>query len=366
MCGRFLNRIPVAETAPISRKWEARPNSSDRRNLVRDEGVTSRRAVLAGAVASAILPIAASRAEPTAIPSIGFLVPASGPYIGTPTAVFDAFRRGLAGFGYTEGRNVRYEYRSAEDRDGLAKMAAELVQLKVDILVAAGVAAYLAKAASTSIPIVFGFSGDPVQAGLVDGLARPGGTMTGVTFLAPELVGKRLGLLKEVAPTISRVAVMAFPRHPGEQTEWHAWEDAGRSLGVSLRLFEVNDAADLDKGLASVARGNIDAIHAFPDGVTAASRGRIAEFALTQHLPSVFGWKEYAEAGGLMSYGPNLDESWHRVARFVDKILKGATPADLPVEQPTKFELIVNLKTARTLGLVMPLTLLATADEVIE
>ena len=328
----------------------------------------SRRSVLAGAIALVASPPFVATAQPTAatVPRIGFLVPASGPYIGTPTAVFDSFRRGFADLGHIEGRNVRYEYRSAPDRAGLRDMAAELVRLKVDVLVAAGVAAFMAKAATASIPIVFGFSGDPIQAGLVDGLPRPGHNMTGLTFLAPELVGKRLDLLKEAAPAISRVAVMAFSGHPGERSEWRAWEEAARALGVSLHLFELKNAADLDQSLAAVASGNIDAIHAFPDGVTSASRVRIAEFALERHLPSVFGWKEYAEAGGLMSYGPNLEESWRQIAGFVDKILTGARPADLPVEQPMRFELIINLKTARMLGLIMPPTLLASADEVIE
>jgi putative tryptophan/tyrosine transport system substrate-binding protein len=327
----------------------------------------SRRSVLASAIALVASPPFVATAQPTVtVPKIGFLVPASGIYIGTPTAVFDAFRRGLTDLGHIEGRSVRYEYRSAPDRAALGDMAAELVRLEVDVLVAAGVAAYMAKAASASIPIVFGFSGDPIQAGLVDGLARPGHNMTGVTFLSTKLAGKRLDLLKEAAPAISQVAVMAFPGHPGEQSEWRAWEDAARALGVSLHLFELKNAADVDQALATVASGIIDAIHAFPDGVTAESRVRIAEFALTQHLPSIFGWKEYAEAGGLMSYGPNLKESWHRVAAFVDKILKGAKPADLPVELPTRFELIVNLKTAKALGITVPQVLWARADEVIE
>jgi len=327
----------------------------------------SRRSVLAGALTFVASPAFAATAQPTPTsPRIGFLVPASGVYIGTPTAVFDAFRHGLTDLGYIEGRNVHYEYRSAPDLAGLGDMAAELVRLKVDVLVAAGVAAFTGKAASASIPTVFGFSGDPVKAGLVDGLAHPGGNTTGFTFLAPELVGKRLALLKEAAPAISQVAVIAASLHPGEQSEWRAWKDAGRALGVTLHLFELKSASDLDQALAGVASANIDAIHAFPDGVTAASRVRIAEFALTRHLLSIFGWREYAEAGGLMSYGPNLDDSWRQVAGFVEKILKGARPADLPVEQPTRFELIVNLKTARTLGLVMPPTLLAGADDVIE
>jgi len=327
----------------------------------------SRRSVLASAIALVASPPFVATAQPTVtVPKIGFLVPASGIYIGTPTAVFDAFRRGLTDLGHIEGRSVRYEYRSAPDRAALGDMAAELVRLEVDVLVAAGVAAYMAKAASASIPIVFGFSGDPIQAGLVDGLARPGHNMTGVTFLSTELAGKRLDLLKKAAPAISQVAVIAFPGHPGEQSEWRAWEDAARALGVSLHLFELKNAAEVDQALATMASGSIDAIHAFPDGVTAQSRVRIAEFALTQHLPSIFGWKEYAEAGGLMSYGPNLEESWHRVAAFVDKILKGAKPADLPVEQPTRFELIVNLKTAKAIGITVPQILLAQADEVIE
>ena len=327
----------------------------------------SRRSVLASAIALVASPPFVATAQPTVtVPKIGFLVPASGIYIKTPTAIFDAFRRGLTDLGYIEGRSVRYEYRSGPNRAARDDMAAELVRLEVDVLVAAGAAAYAAKAASASIPIVFGFSGDPVQAGLVDSLARPGHNMTGVTFLTTEVAGKRLDLLKKAAPAISQVAVMAFPGHPGEQSEWRAWEDAARALGVSLHLFELKNAADVDQALATVASGSIDAIDALPDGVTAESRVRIAEFALTQHLPSIFGWKEYAEAGGLMSYGPNLEESRHRVAAFVDKILKGAKPADLPVEQPTRFELIVNLKTAKALGITVPQVLLAQADEVIE
>ncbi|MBV9583576.1 MAG: ABC transporter substrate-binding protein [Alphaproteobacteria bacterium] len=247
--------------------------------------MSSRRALLAGALASVALSPVAGRAQPgTGDPTIGFLVPASGAYIETPTAVFDSFRRGLADLGYVEGRNIRYEYRSAPDQAHLGEMAAELARLNVDVLVAAGTAVFVAKPVSASTPVVFGFSGDPVQAGLVDGLARPGGNLTGVTFLAPELVGKRLALLKEAAPAISRVAVIGASGHPGERSEWRVWEDTGRALGVSLQLFELKNAADLDAALTAVANGNMDAIHAFPDGVTAASRVRIAEFAFSHHL----------------------------------------------------------------------------------
>lgn len=329
--------------------------------------MSSRRALLAGTLASVAFPPLAAWAQPAAgAPTVGFLVPASGPYISTPTAVFDAFRRGLADLGRVDGRSVRYAYRSAPDRAGLGNMAAELARLKVDVLVAAGIAALSAKPVAATIPVVFGFSGDPVQAGLVDGLARPGGNMTGLTFLAPELVGKRLALLKEAAPSISRVAIIGASLHPGERTEWHAWEDAGRALDVSLQLFELKSPADLDTALAAIANGNTDAIHAFPDGVTEATRVRIADFALQHRLPSVFGWKAYVEGGGLMSYGPDLEDSWRQVAGFADKILKGARPEDIPVEQPTRFEFVVNLKTARALGLTLAPILVGRADQIIE
>ncbi len=309
---------------------------------------------------------AAEAQQPGKVPKIGFLVPTTGPYIGAPTAVYEAFRRGLHDLGYVEGRNVSIEYRSALDRSRLGELAADLARLNVDVIVAAGVAGYGAKASTETIPIVFGFSGDPAEARFIDSLARPGRNMTGISFLALELVGKRLQLLKEAAPKISRVAVVAFPGHPGEQREWKETQDAAQALGVTLRRIEVRNSADFDQAFAALARENVNAVHAFPDGVTLAHRARIAEFALTRRLPSVFGWKEYAEAGGLMSYGPNLDASWRRIAVFVDKILKGAKPADLPVEQPTRFELVINMKTAKALGLTIPPSVLVRAEEVIQ
>ena len=300
------------------------------------------------------------------VPTVGFLVPATGPYIGAPTAVYEAFRLGLRDLGYVEGRNINLEYRSSSDRVQLADLAAELVRLNVDVIVAAGVATSSAKASTERIPVVFGFSGDPVAAGFVDSLARPGRNMTGIAFLALELVGKRLEFLKEAAPKISRVAVVAFPGHPGEPGEWKHTEAAARVLGLSLQRFEVRTAADFDPAFDAMEKGHVDAIHAFPDGVTLAQRARIAQVAVTRRLPSVFGWREYTEAGGLMSYGPVLDASWRRVAVFVDRILKGAKPAELPVEQPTKFELVINLKTAKALGLTISPSLLLRADQLIE
>ncbi len=319
---------------------------------------------LAGGIAAA--PLAAQAQQAPKIPKIGVLVTATGPYIGAPTAVYEAFRRGLRDLGYIEGRNVSIEFRAASDRARLGELAADLVRLNVDVMVTGGIAAYAAQATTDSIPVVFAFSGDPVEARLVDGLARPGRNMTGISLLAFELVGKRLELLKEAAPKISHVAVFAYPGHPGEQREWKAMQDAARALGLTVHRLEVRNAADFDQAFAAIEKERSNAIHAFPDGITLASRARIAEFALTRHLPSVFGWKEYVEAGGLISYGPNLDASWRRIGVFVDKILKGARPADLPVEQPTKFELLINLKTAKALGLTIPPSLLLRADQVIE
>jgi ABC-type uncharacterized transport system substrate-binding protein len=311
-------------------------------------------------------PLAAVGQQRAKVPTIGFLVPSTGPYIGAPTVVYDVFRQGLRDLGYVEGQNIRLEYRSSSDRAQLTDLAAELVRLNVDVIVAAGVAAYPAKASAERIPVVFGFSGDPIAAGFVDNIARPGHNMTGVAFLALELVGKRLELLKEAAPKISRIAVVAFPGHPGEPAEWKQTEATARALGLTLQRFEVRNAADFDPAFEAMEKGHVDAVHAFPDGVTMAQRARIAQFAVTRRLPSVFGWREYAEAGGLMSYGPSLDASWRRVAVFVNRILKGAKPASLPVEQPTRFELVINLKTAKAIGLTIPPSLLGRADEVIQ
>jgi putative ABC transport system substrate-binding protein len=321
-----------------------------------------------GALILALLltPLLAAEAQQAKVPKIGFLVPATGPYIGEATAVYEAFQRGLRDLGYIEGQNVSLEYRSTPDRSRLGELAADLVRLNVDVIVAAGVAGYVAQASTETIPIVFGFSGDPVEARFIDSLARPGRNMTGISFLALEMVGKRLELLKEAAPKISRVAVVAFPGHPGEQREWNEIQAAAQALGVTLSRLEVRNAADFERAFDAITKEHVDAIHAFPDGVTLAHRARIAEFALARRLPSVFGWKEYAEAGGLMSYGPNLDASWRRIAVFVDKILKGTKPANLPVEQPSKFELVINLKTARTLGLTIPPSLLLLANRVLQ
>jgi putative ABC transport system substrate-binding protein len=265
-----------------------------------------------------------------------------------------------------EGRNLTVEYRSGDNRTRLDELAAELVRQKVEIIVVPGAATYAANKATNTLPIVFAFSGDPVVAGFAKSLGRPGGNMTGITWLAFELVGKRLEILKEAAPQISRVAVLANPAHPGEERELAETEKAARAVGATVRYHQVRATADFHSAFDAIAKDNSNAILAFPDGVTMAHRRQLAEFATKHRLPTVFGWREYVEAGGLMAYGPNRRETARRVAVYVDKILKGAKPADLPIEQPTKFELAINLKTAKALGLTIPQPLLLRADQIIE
>ena len=299
--------------------------------------------------------------KPAKVARIGFLVPEI-----RTSGRLEALRQGLRDLGYVEGQNIVIEWRGGGDRSRLAELAAELVRLKVDVIVTQGRATVPARNAAGSVPIVFGFSGDPVGAGLVASLARPGGNMTGITFLAFELVGKRLEILKEAVPRVSRVAVLASPAHPGEQRELSETRSTARTVGATLLYHQVRTTADVDAAFDAIIKGNANALLAFPDPVTNAHRKQIAEFAVKQRLPSVFGWSEYVEAGGLMSYGPDHDALWRRLAVHVDKILKGAKPADLPVELPMKFELAINLKTAKQIGLTIPPNVLARADKVIK
>ena len=294
------------------------------------------------------------------VPRIGFLSPESG-----QSGRFDAFRQGLQDLGHVEGQNITIEYRGSEDPAQLSRLATELIREKVAVLITQGRATVQAKSAAANIPHVFGISGDPVEAGLVRSLARPGGNMTGITFLAFELVGKRLEVLKEAISRVSRVGVLASPAHPGEQRELSETQNTARTLGMSVLYQQVHTTADVDKALDTIVKEKADALLAFPDPVTNTNRKQIAGFAVKHRLPSTFGWRDYVEAGGLMSYGPNHDVAWRRLATYVDKILKGAKPADLPVEQPTKFELVINLKTAKQIGLTIPPNVLARADRVI-
>ena len=248
----------------------------------------------------------------------------------------------------------------------MTQLAGELVQQKVEVIVAPGPAARTAKMATETIPIVFNFSGDPVEAGFIDSLARPGRNMTGVTQLAFELVGKRLEILKEAVPGVSLVAVVASPLHAGEQRELRETQSAARGLGTALQYNQVKNTPEVEVAFDKIIKEKANALLVFPDPVTNGHRTQIAEFAVKHRLPSMFGRKELVEAGGLMSYGPSLAEVYRRIPVHVDKILKGAKPADVPTELPTKFELFINLKTAKQIDLTIPPNLLARADKVIK
>jgi len=281
----------------------------------------------------------------------------------------DAFRQGLRELGYVEGQNLVIEYRGAEGRDErLPDLAAELVRLHVDVLVAVGpIATRAAQHATRTLPIVMTGTADPVGAGFVASLARPGGNITGVSLLMAELPGKRLELLKETVPQSTRVAVLANPDNPVYEALRNNLTVAARALGLHLHVVEVHSADELDPAFAAVTREGADALMVLSDPALMDNlRGRVADLAATHRLPAMYNWKMYVEAGGLMSYGPSLPERHRRAATYVDKLLKGANPADLPVEQPTKFELVINLKTAKALGLTVPPTILFQADEVIQ
>ncbi|MGB7950322.1 MAG: ABC transporter substrate-binding protein [Candidatus Binatia bacterium] len=290
---------------------------------------------------------------------IGFLAPTRA-----PSSFFRVFREGLRELGYVEDKNVVFDYRSADTRSRLTELATELVQRKVDVIVTPGGAVSAAKTATTTIPIIFSYSGDPVEAGLVQSFARPRGNLTGITWMAFELVGKRLELLKDTDPRVKRVAVLANPDHPGEQRELNETRSTARQLGIDLLYQQVLATADLDAVLDTMIKQSPNALLVFPDSVTLEYSKRIAQFAVKQRLPSMYGWKEYVGVGGLMSYGPNREDTLRRIAVYVDKILKGRKPAELPVERPAKFELVINLKTAQQIGLTIPPNVLARADKV--
>ena len=280
-----------------------------------------------------------------------------------------AFRQGLRELGWIEGQNLVIEHRFAEGRaERFPDLAAALVRLRVDVIVtSSGEPAILAaKRATTTTPIVMAISGDPVETGLVASLARPGGNVTGLTILATEVAGKRLELLKEAVPRASRVAVLWNAAYPGKAFELRETQAAARVLGVSLWPVEVREPNDLPGAFSAIARAGPDALITFADPLTNTERRRIVDFAVRNRLPMISAVRPFADEGGLMTYGPNIADMCRRAATYVDKILKGAKPADLPVEQPTKFDLVINLKTAKALGLTIPPSVLLRADRVIE
>jgi putative tryptophan/tyrosine transport system substrate-binding protein len=279
----------------------------------------------------------------------------------------DAFRQGLRELGYIEGQNATIEYRYADGKfDRLPKLAAELVGLKVDVIFAqAAPAIRAAKEATKTIPIVFETLGDPVSGGFVTSLAKPGGNLTGVGGLAPELSGKRLELLKEIVPRLTRVAVLANPNNPQLVAVLRETETAAFGLGLRLQVSEIRDTGMLDEAFAAITKGRAEALTVFPDPMISGEMKRIVNFAAKNRLPVAYGASGIVEIGGLLAYGPSQSEMFRRAAYYVEKILKGTKPSDLPVEQPTKFELVINLKTAKQIDVRIPPNVLARADKVI-
>jgi putative ABC transport system substrate-binding protein len=312
-------------------------------------------------------PLAAEAQQAGRVPRIGFLGPAS-PSNRSPG--LDAFRQGLRELGWVEGQNIVIDYRLAEGRyDRLPALAAELARLKADIIVAVGTPGVAAaKKATETIPIVMiAGSADPVGLGLIASLARPGGNVTGLSFSAgPEIFGKGLELLKEIVPKVRRVAILSNPASPVQPLFIREVNVAARSLGVQLQLLEARGPDEFDGAFAAMAKERLGALLVVSDLMFILHRTRLADLVARSRLPAAYGDRDHVEAGGLMSYGASVRDLFRRAATYVDKILKGANPADLPVEQPTKFELVINLKTAKALGLTIPQSLLLRADEVIE
>jgi putative ABC transport system substrate-binding protein len=319
------------------------------------------------AVSLTLAPLAAEAQQAAKIPRIGYLTVdlAANPDL------HEAFRQELRDLGYVEARNLVIEYRDGKGKfERLPALAAELVALKVDVIVAAGTPhALAAQQATRTIPIVLTGAGDPVASGLVSSLARPGGNVTGLSMLTPELVGKRLELLKQAVPGVSRVAVLWQPGDYGERTEKDILKEAevtARALGVRLQVVEARGPQDFDRAFSDMTRARAGALIVLGSSMFFTERRRLVDLTAKHRLPGVYSARDSVDVGGLMSYGANLADMFRRAATYVDKILKGAKPGDLPVEQPTNFELVINLKTAKALGLTIPQTLRQRADEVIQ
>jgi putative ABC transport system substrate-binding protein len=314
-----------------------------------------------------ISPLAIEAQPQGKVPRVGYLHPGS-PSDPLRQRRLEAFRQDLRDLGYVEGQNIAIESRWAEGQYGrYPALAADLVRLKVEVIVAVTAAAtQAAQQATRTIPIVMLAVADPVGSGLVASLARPGGNVTGLTGMSPDLVGKQLQLLKQVVPEVSRVALLRHPDNAASPAQLREAEAAARILGVRLQTLEARNPQEIDSAFAAMTRERAGALLIIPDAFFVNQRRQIAELAIKRRLPSLFNLAEYTEAGGLMVYGPNFLDMERRAATYVHKILQGARPADLPVEQPAKFELVINLKTAKALGLTIPQTLLQRADQIID
>ena len=322
-------------------------------------------ATLSLALVLLVAPLAADAQPPAKIPRIGLLMPVSPD---TAAINIEAFRQGLRDLGYVEGRSVAFEYRYARGRDdALPGFAAELVRLNVDLILTWGTpAARAAKQATATIPIVIGAIADPTGTWIVTNLARPGGNITGVTSISLELEAKRLELLKALRPQIARVVTIWNPSNPVSALMLKQTQAAAKTLRIELLPVGVNAAREFDDAFATIARHRPDALSVQPEVLLLDQRTRILAFVAASGMPAVYGYREFVDAGGLMFYGPNWPDLFRRSASYVDKILKGAKPGDLPIEQPTKFEFVINMKTVKALGLTVPQSVLLRADQVIE
>jgi putative tryptophan/tyrosine transport system substrate-binding protein len=313
--------------------------------------------------AAATWPLAARAQQKTKLPTIGVL--------GVATALawkplIAAFVQRLRDVGWVEGRDVNIEYRWAEGHsERFAELADELVRLNVDVIVTAGGAVVASKQATTAIPIIFAVASDPIGTGLVTSLANPGGNVTGLSVQAPDLAGKRVELLRELIPNLRRLAIMANPGYAAAAREMSEVQTAGRTLNLETKIFEIHESKDIGVAIEAL-RGSTDVLYVCIDPLTDTNQILIAESTTAARIPTMPGFRDGVRAGSLIFYGPNIRDLFRRAADFVDKVLRGAKPADIPVEQPTRYDLVINIKTAKALGLTVPPNLLAIADEVIE
>jgi len=314
------------------------------------------------AVAALARSVGAQAAMPAKSARVAWLAGSAGP-LPTP-AYLEAMRTGLRERGWEEGRNLVMDVRWG-DRASAAPLATELLRLQPDVLVAQGAMVLGAREVETTVPIVFGFSGDPIEARLVGSFARPGGRLTGVAMQSLELVGKRLELLNELMPRMRRVAILANPAHPGEQLELKASRSAADRLGLTVSYHPVTSAREFESALSAAVQERAEAIVAFPDALIMSQASALASFSRRHRIPAVSGWSEFADEGNLLTYGPNLRQTWRQAAGFVDRLLRGARAAELPVEQPAHYELVVNLKAAAALGLTLPPSMTMRAERLI-
>jgi ABC-type uncharacterized transport system substrate-binding protein len=355
------------ETRAVIRTEERPIRGQSYMTVVRSPWSVVSKAILSFTLSAMLLALCAiaEAQQPKEVPRIGFLAATSA---SSNLARVEAFRQGMRELGYLEGQNIIIEYRYAEDKpDQVSNLVAELIRHKVEVIVTGGpLATRPAKKATATIPIIMAFDSDPVENGFVASLARPGGNISGLSALSPEISGKQLELLKEIVPRLSRVAVVGDSNEPGNPKTLRQLEQAGTALKVRLQYLDVQSTKDIETAFRAATDGHADAALVMPSALLDSHRAEIVDGAVKNRLPVIYHRTEFVEAGGLMSYATSFTDLSHRAATYVDKILKGAKPADLPVEQPTKFELVINLKTAKQIGLNIPQSVLYRADKVIK